>query len=163
MSHKSARYYFLFFDLRLISIRTESGARVPASQLLRQPEVRLQHMVDRGQVELEIDEADTTLDLASVETSVKYTGYLRRQEGEVERARRDERRRIPRDFPFDRVPGLSREVVQRLGQIRPDTLGHAARIPGITPAAVAVLSAYVGRFISSAPTCPNGETVRADQ
>jgi tRNA uridine 5-carboxymethylaminomethyl modification enzyme len=79
---------------------------------------------------------------------VKYAGYLRRQESEIERARRDERRRIPRDFPFDRVPGLSREVVQRLSQVRPDTLGHALRVPGVTPAAVAVLSAFVGRFSS---------------
>ena len=64
----------------------------------------------------------------------------------VDRARKDERRRIPGNFPFDRVPGLSREVVQRLTQVRPDTLGQALRVPGVTPAAVAVLSAYVGRF-----------------
>ena len=82
---------------------------------------------------------------------MKYAGYLRRQESEIERARRDERRRIPRDFPFDRVPGLSREVVQRLSQVRPDTLGHALRIPGVTPAAVAVLAAYVGRVFAPAP------------
>ena len=49
------------------------------------------------------------MDLVSVETAVKYAGYLRRQESEIERARKDERRRIPADFPFDRVPGLSRE------------------------------------------------------
>jgi tRNA uridine 5-carboxymethylaminomethyl modification enzyme len=71
---------------------------------------------------------------------------LKRQELEVERARRDERRHIPSGFPFARVPGLSREVVQRLSQIRPDTLGHALRIPGVTPAAVAVLAAYLGRY-----------------
>ncbi len=73
---------------------------------------------------------------------MKYAGYLRRQESEIERAREDERRRIPGDFPFDRVPGLSREVVQRLTQVQPDTLGQALRIPGVTPAAVAVLGAY---------------------
>jgi tRNA uridine 5-carboxymethylaminomethyl modification enzyme len=83
--------------------------------------------------------------MASLETTVKYAGYLRRQESEIERARREERRRIPAGFVFDRVPGLSREVVQRLSQVRPDTMGHALRIPGITPAAVAVLSAYIGR------------------
>ena len=94
---------------------------------------------------LELDARLPTVDLASVETAVKYAGYLRRQESEIERARKDERRRIPADFPFDRVPGLSREVVQRLSQVRPDTLGQALRIPGVTPAAVAVLSAYVGR------------------
>ena len=69
------------------------------------------------------------------------------------RARKDERRGIPHDFPFDRVPGLSREVVQRLFQVRPDTLGQALRIPGVTPAAVAVLGAFVRSLvISSAVT-----------
>jgi tRNA uridine 5-carboxymethylaminomethyl modification enzyme len=85
-----------------------------------------------------------------VETTVKYAGYLRRQESEIERARRDERRRIPQNFPFDCVPGLSREVVQRLRQVQPDTLGQALRIPGVTPAAVAVLGAYVGRLVPTA-------------
>ena len=86
--------------------------------------------------------------MASVETSVKYAGYLRRQEAEVARARKDERRRIPSGFPFHRVPGLSREAVQRLSQVRPDTLGQALRIPGLTPAAVAVLASYIGRLQS---------------
>jgi len=72
---------------------------------------------------------------------------LRRQESEVEQARRDERRRIPTDFPFEQVPGLSKEVIQRLRQVRPDTLGHALRIPGVTPAAVAVLATYVTRSV----------------
>ena len=81
---------------------------------------------------------------------MKYAGYLRRQEAEIERAqRRTNGGGFPPDFPFERVPGLSREVVQRLSQVRPDTLGHALRIPGVTPAAVAVLSAYVGRFATA--------------
>ena len=128
-------------------VRAASGDRVPASQLLRQPEVRLEALIAAGHVPtLDVNAADRAVDIASAETTVKYAGYLRRQEHEVARAHRDERRRIPRDFPFDRVPGLSREVVQRLSQVRPDTLGHAQRIPGVTPAAIAVLSAYVGRF-----------------
>ena len=96
-----------------------------------------------------MDESNDSFDLASVETAVKYVGYLKRQESEIERAHKTERRAIPPDFPFDRVPGLSREVVQRLSQVRPDTLGHALRIPGVTPAAVAVLSSYVGRQVAS--------------
>src|SRR6185369_9325383 len=126
--------------------RTASGHRVPASQLLRQPEIRLADLVGDSRLpRFEIDSRDAMLDIASAETTVKYAGYLRRQESEIERSRKDERRRIPSDFPFNRVPGLSREVVQRLTQVRPDTLGHALRIPGVTPAAVAVLAAYVGR------------------
>jgi tRNA uridine 5-carboxymethylaminomethyl modification enzyme len=56
--------------------------------------------------------------------------------------------RIPVDFPFERVPGLSAELVHRFGQARPETLGQALRIPGATPAAVAVVSAYVRQWVS---------------
>jgi tRNA uridine 5-carboxymethylaminomethyl modification enzyme len=129
-------------------VRSPGGDRVPAAQLLRQPETRLEALVSSGQLSLDVDSVFGATDLSSAETTVKYAGYLRRQQSEVERARRDERRRIPSDFPFERVPGLSREVVQRLSQIRPDTLGHALRIPGVTPAAVAVVGAYIGRFES---------------
>jgi len=130
-------------------VRSSTGDSVPASQLLRQPEIRLEALISEGRVMLDVDPRFLDVDVASVETTIKYEGYLRRQEAEIERARKDERRRIPPAFPFERVPGLSREIVQRLSQVRPDTLGHALRIPGVTPAAVAVLSAYVGRFNSS--------------
>jgi tRNA uridine 5-carboxymethylaminomethyl modification enzyme len=126
-------------------VRTGSGDRIPASQLLRQSEVRLEHLIADG-VALEIDAVHEAVDMASLQTTVKYAGYLRRQEAEIERSRRDERRRIPHNFQFERVPGLSREVVQRLTEVRPDTMAHALRIPGVTPAAVAVLSAFVGRL-----------------
>jgi len=134
-------------------VRTPSGARVPASQLLRQPEMSLSRLIAEGQVpRFEQGNGDPTIDLASAETTIKYAGYLRRQESEIERARRDERRRIPADFPFDRVPGLSREVVHRLAQVQPDTLGQALRISGVTPAAVAVLGAYLGRLSPASAT-----------
>jgi len=130
-------------------VKSSSGDRVPASQLLRQPEVRLSDLLAADRLpRFELEAASASFDIASAETAAKYVGYLRRQESEIERARRDERRRIPRDFPFERVPGLSREVVHRLRQVQPDTLGQALRIPGVTPAAVAVLGAYVGRVAS---------------
>jgi tRNA uridine 5-carboxymethylaminomethyl modification enzyme len=140
-------------NLRMLEetlVRSSSGASVPASQLLRQPEIRLANLVADGRLpRFAVDDRDAMLDLATAETTLKYTGYLRRQESEIERGRREERRRIPADFPFDRVPGLSREVVQRLSQVRPDTLGQALRVPGVTAAAVAVLGVFVGRL--SAP------------
>jgi tRNA uridine 5-carboxymethylaminomethyl modification enzyme len=132
--------------LDVTSVRSESGDRVPASQLLRRPEVRLADLIDAGLLpDFELDRARPAVDIASAETSAKYVGYLRRQQSEIERARKDDRRRIPPQFAFERVPGLSREAIQRLQQVRPDTLGQALRIPGVTPAAVAVLGAYVGR------------------
>ena len=77
--------------------------------------------------------------------SFKYQGYLKRQEDSVERQRRQEGRGIPAEFGFDGIPGLSREMVERLSTVRPGTLGQASRIPGVTPAAVAVIAAYLDR------------------
>jgi tRNA uridine 5-carboxymethylaminomethyl modification enzyme len=136
-------------NLRLLDdtlVRAADGNRVPATQLLRQPGIGLADLLQDVHG-LQISPDRPGFDVASAETAIKYAGYLRRQESEIERARKDERRRIPADFPFERVPGLSREVVQRLGQIRPDTLGQALRIPGVTPAAVAVLASYIGRSL----------------
>jgi tRNA uridine 5-carboxymethylaminomethyl modification enzyme len=132
--------------LRSTLVRSPSGDSVPASQLLKQPEVRLADLLAADRLpRFLIEASEASFDVASAETTVKYEGYLRRQESEIERSRKDERRRIPSNFAFDRVPGLSREVVQRLKQVRPDTLGQALRIPGVTPAAVAVLGAFVCR------------------
>ncbi len=128
-------------------VRIETtGTTQTALQRLKQPDVHLTQLAREASIPIDISPADAVIDIASVETTIKYEGYLKRQSAEIARAKRDERRRIPPDFPFGRVPGLSREIVERLSQIRPDTLGHALRIPGVTPAAVAVLGSYLGRF-----------------
>jgi tRNA uridine 5-carboxymethylaminomethyl modification enzyme len=93
----------------------------------------------------ELETPLSRLDIPSVETTLKYQGYLKRQESEINRRSREENRRIPAQFCYAGVPGLSAEVVQRLTQVRPETIGQAMRVPGITPAAVAVLSTYVSR------------------
>ncbi|HEY1220590.1 MAG TPA: tRNA uridine-5-carboxymethylaminomethyl(34) synthesis enzyme MnmG [Bryobacteraceae bacterium] len=82
--------------------------------------------------------------LTTVETETKYSGYIGQQERQMERLKAAERRPIPADFGFDGIPGLSREVRDKLNRVRPATLGQAARIPGVTPAAVAVLDVYLG-------------------
>jgi tRNA uridine 5-carboxymethylaminomethyl modification enzyme len=117
---------------------------MPASRYLRQPEVRLDELV-RGGLSLELS-VDDPLDVQSLESAVKYEGYLRQEASRAQRARRDEGRAIPEDFPFARVPGLSHEVIQRLNEVRPQTLGQASRLPGVTAAAVTVLGAYLGRL-----------------
>jgi tRNA uridine 5-carboxymethylaminomethyl modification enzyme len=136
--------------LATTQVRVDSGHRIPASQWLRQSDVSIESLVREG-VAL-VSDSSTMLDLTSVETAVKYEGYLRRQEREVSRLTRDERKRIPAGFDFASVSGLSREVVQRLTQVRPDTLGHALRIPGVTPAAVALLWSHIDR--PQAAPCP---------
>ena len=127
-------------------VKVDGGARVPATQALRRPEITLSQLEANGDVEIATAPSDRLLDIASVETSIKYEGYLLRQQQAVARAENAERRRIPDAFPFERVPGLSREMIQRFSEARPETLGQAQRIPGVTPAAVAVVGAYLDRF-----------------
>jgi tRNA uridine 5-carboxymethylaminomethyl modification enzyme len=126
------------------------GESMPAAQALSQPNVRLEPLLEAHPGIL-LAPGTTSIDLMSVETAIKYAGYLRQEASRAERARREEHRRIPAEFPFDGVPGLSREVRERLTQVRPETLGQASRIPGLTPAAVMVLGAYIDRFKPSSP------------
>lgn len=131
--------------LRRSIVRSGSGDSVSAEVALRSPEVSVGNLLEQG-VPLDVTPACGGLDALTLETSVKYQGYLRRQEAEVERARRDEVRRIPAGFPFRKVPGLTREAVQRLEEVGPQSLGQALRIPGVTPAAVAVIGSFIGRL-----------------
>jgi tRNA uridine 5-carboxymethylaminomethyl modification enzyme len=80
---------------------------------------------------------------STVETEAKYSGYIGQQTRQIERLKGSGRRQIPEDFGFSGIPGLSREVRDKLERVRPSTLGQAARIPGVTPAAVAILDVYL--------------------
>jgi tRNA uridine 5-carboxymethylaminomethyl modification enzyme len=81
--------------------------------------------------------------LATVETEAKYAGYISQQQRQIDRLRESEQRRIPAGFRFSSIPGLSTEAKQKLERVQPGTLGQASRIPGITPAAIAVLDVYL--------------------
>lgn len=80
-----------------------------------------------------------------VEVQAKYAGYLKRQSQEIERQSRHDELVLPSDLDYAAVGGLSNEVRQRLGDVRPTTLGQAARIPGLTPAAVSLLLVHLKR------------------
>jgi tRNA uridine 5-carboxymethylaminomethyl modification enzyme len=82
---------------------------------------------------------------AQLEIDARYAGYLRRQEADVRAYRRDEALRLPADLDYDAIPSLSAEVRGRLREGRPATLGAAARMEGVTPAALVVLLRYVRR------------------
>ena len=131
--------------LQRARVRLESGDVVSAAQCLRRQGVSLDGLIASGALTLDLEPCERDLDVASVETDCKYEGYIRRQRDEVERARRDEVRPIPVGFRFEAVAGLSHEVVERLNAVRPETLGQAARISGMTPAGVAVLTRSLGR------------------
>ncbi len=82
-------------------------------------------------------------ELKSVETEIKYAGYLLQQERAIERLKKAEQRAIPQWFDYGSVSGLSREIQETLIKVRPRTLGHASRIPGVTPAAVSLVHVFI--------------------
>ncbi len=139
---RQARFSRNLEKLQRTQVRDANGSRIIAAQWLRQPPSRLTDLAGSG---FELEQPIGRLDAASIETTVKYEGYLKRQEAEIRRRSHYEQRRIPDSFRYAGVPGLSAEVVQRLSQIRPQTIGQAMRVPGVTPAAIAVLSTYVAR------------------
>jgi tRNA uridine 5-carboxymethylaminomethyl modification enzyme len=142
---REGRFHDNVEAIRRTTVTLPSGERVPAARALQQADIRLAALVEQGQVSLSLESCDRTIDMSSAETEFKYEGYLRRQAIVVDRQRRQESRPIPQDFMFAGIPGLSREMVDRLTQIRPATLGQASRIPGVTPAAVALVGTHLDR------------------
>ncbi len=108
---------------------------------IKRPEARLAELCDWTAEVLGPDIAPGVL--TSVETETKYAGYITQQRRHIEKMRQSEGRIIPREFSFNAIPGLSREVQDKLERVRPDTLGQAGRIPGVTPAAIAILDVYL--------------------
>jgi tRNA uridine 5-carboxymethylaminomethyl modification enzyme len=82
-------------------------------------------------------------ELKSIETEIKYAGYLQQQQRSIDRLKRAEERAIPEWFDYAQVSGLSREMNEKLSRVRPRTLGHAIRIPGVTPAAVSLINVFI--------------------
>ncbi len=116
-----------------------NGATI--EELLRRPDYRIEDLLF---LDKELAGLETTI-LEQLEISVKYAGYIERQLDQVERFRRIEDVVIPVGFKFLDLSGLSREVQEKLDVGRPHTLGQASRIPGVTPAAIAVLSVLLRR------------------
>jgi tRNA uridine 5-carboxymethylaminomethyl modification enzyme len=117
-----------------------------ALELLRRPDMNYVRLL---QVVPEPQEALAESVIEQVEIQVRYAGYLERQAQEVEKQRRHETQKIPADFDFNVVKGLSAEVVEKLSRQRPQTLGQASRMPGVTPAAISMLLVYLKRHGTS--------------
>jgi len=128
--------------LRSGQVAQTDGSIVSAEHWLRRPGTCVSDLMRQG---FQLEQPASRLDIPSLECTVKYQGYLKRQESEIAKRSRNEGRRIPDGFRYAAIPGLSAEVVQRLTQVNPKTLGQATRVPGVTPAAMAVLATYVSR------------------
>ncbi len=111
-----------------------------AAELLRRPGVRYRGLMRLGGIGPGIDDQEV---IDQIEIQSRYTGYIDRQAEEIERARRHEETPLPPDLDYREVHGLSTEVMQKLNDYRPTTIGQASRIAGITPAAVTLLLVHV--------------------
>jgi tRNA uridine 5-carboxymethylaminomethyl modification enzyme len=130
------------------------------AQLLKRPEIEVGHFVqilrqskpeffERERVSAGPQKSAAALsswernELKSVETEIKYEGYLLQQQRAIDRLKKSEQRTIPDWFNYSSVSGLSREMQEKLAKIQPQTLGQASRIPGVTPAAVSLVNVYI--------------------
>ena len=122
-------------DLNSPPLRTPTSMAV----LLRRPEISFS---DLATFAPELSEASPDLSL-QVELEIKYAGYVQRQAESVSRFKKMEGTRLPENLDYSKIAGLSREVHEKLAHIRPRSLGQAYRIPGVTPAALTLLSIYL--------------------
>lgn len=114
---------------------------VSMADLLRRPELVLEDLPDLTGVEIQVD-SKVRLE---VQNQVKYEGYIKRQKEQVERFKKLENIALPENINYAELPGLSHEVVEKLGRVRPRSLGQASRISGVTPAAISVLQVCLKR------------------
>jgi tRNA uridine 5-carboxymethylaminomethyl modification enzyme len=124
------------------------------AQLLKRPEISLETLLPVLQPEWEQDAGELAFfrgpvnarvrnELKSVETEIKYAGYLDQQRKAIDKLKKAEQRAIPANFEYAGISGLSREMQETLARVRPQTLGQASRIPGVTPAALSLLNVYL--------------------
>jgi tRNA uridine 5-carboxymethylaminomethyl modification enzyme len=111
-----------------------------ALDLLKRPELDYRKLVSVAGIGPGVDDPRVA---EQVEVQARYAGYLARQEEDIERRRRHESMAIGEDFDYRQVRGLSSEVREKLERVRPDTVGQASRIPGMTPAAISLLLVHL--------------------
>ena len=129
------------------------------AQILKRPEITIEHLVPvlrelspeffarissvspvSSVVEIS---SEVRNELKSVETEIKYEGYLLQQQRAMDRLKKSEQNTIPAWFDYRSVSGLSREMQEKLSKIQPRTIGQASRIPGVTPAAVSLVNVFI--------------------
>jgi tRNA uridine 5-carboxymethylaminomethyl modification enzyme len=129
----------LFQFLQKEKATLETGARITLKEWLKKPDVSLRSVLEYKKYPVPV----TDEEMRYAEAEIKYEGYLRKQEKEIDRIRRMDRVKLPDHIDFSKVPGLTREVVEKLLTSRPKTIGQAREISGMTPAAIVNLSLYI--------------------
>ncbi|MGH9809759.1 MAG: FAD-dependent oxidoreductase, partial [Terriglobia bacterium] len=127
-------------DVIYKNLALTNGDRPSLEQLIKRPGFTVE---DCEPLMTDLSFTPTREEKKIAETDIKYGGYLAQQRQQMERLKKAESRVIPAWFEYQGVPGLSREMVEKFSRVRPRTLGQASRIPGVTPAAVAIVNVYV--------------------
>jgi tRNA uridine 5-carboxymethylaminomethyl modification enzyme len=121
--------------------------QVSLAHLLRRNEIFMNHL---RRLDPTLENVDGTV-AEEVETRIKYEGYIQRQERQVEKLKKLEDFRLPADVDYETVHGLSREVREKLGRVRPLSLGQASRISGVTPAALMAIQVHLKKTVVATP------------
>lgn len=137
---KQKRLERLMNHLSQVKVQAEAG-KISAAQALKRPEVKIEAFLES--VPCDLRERLSWEETKTVETAIKYEGYLKQQTQEIEKMKKAESRRIPQGFEYHGIPGLSREMIEKLSRVRPATIGQASRIPGVTPAALSILHIHL--------------------
>ena len=115
--------------------------------LLRRPELTYGDIVRLAELESPLDDPQA---IRQLEIQARYSGYIERQVAEIERQKKHESTLLPLSLDYAQVKGLSAEVTQKLNDTKPETIGQAARIPGMTPAAISLLLIHLKKIQSAA-------------
>jgi tRNA uridine 5-carboxymethylaminomethyl modification enzyme len=136
---KQERINKIMIFLQKEKMKTAKKEKATLKDFLKKPDTRLKNMVEYKKFLAHLTEEE----MRHIESEVKYEGYLKKQEKEIARLKKTDKVKIPENLDFRKIPGLTKEVVERLESLRPKTLGQAKAITGITPAAIHNLYIYL--------------------
>jgi tRNA uridine 5-carboxymethylaminomethyl modification enzyme len=125
--------------LKKEKIRTSTNDKILLKDFLKKPEVTFENVIEYIKFDLDLSDEEKRF----IESEVKYEGYLKKQEKEVSRIEKIDKEKIPRSLEFQKIPGLTSEVAEKLKKFAPRTIGEAKKIPGITPASLINLHIYI--------------------
>ena len=126
-------------------LKTKKTGNDTLYQYLKRPEVSYKQLLENGLHSSDLSEDE----IHSVETEIKYEGYIAQQRREVQKFSKLEKRKIPAGLTYDEVPGIGREAKEKLKKIRPESIGHAARIPGISSCDLSILAVFIEKTIQA--------------
>ena len=124
-------------------LRTPISKEQSLLEILRRPEITFESMMKTAELE---PIAKNEQAASQVEIQVKYEGYIEHQQEEIDKQKKNENTYLPLDFDYNQIPGLSKEVIFKLNDFKPETIGKASRISGITPAAISILLVHLKKM-----------------